>query len=271
MTEKRRNELLGNVRLIIDSLINDLKTMLDGKTLETRLLLKESTFVGSSVSKCASKLQSLTTSKSTQDMTSLDSFVREMLQYKLDIVKVDHIQSAYDRQIEAYNVTEQEINEKIREIEGTIFELETQFKNAKSIRSHREQLEKKAAKVNSLPSQSQLKRKLDSLDENVRDTEASLSAMNARITARHAQFGSLLKCISDLQSKLVEENEGMDEGDAVEATGVDEEIDEEVREREDDRNEVEEKAAKPLADEEVEEDAEQQNDAVEGLEEEPTN
>ena len=233
---------------------------MDSKILETRLILKESSFVGSSVSKCAAKLQSLTNAKSVQDFTSFDSFVREVLQYKLDIAKVEHIHGSHDRQIEAYNATEQDINEKIKEIEGTIFELETQFKNAKSIRLHREQLEKKATGVNSLPSQNQLKRKLDQLDSNILDTEASLSAMNARIAVRYNQFGSLLKCINDLQSKLIEESEGVEEGDAMDAVGADEDGDDEVRTRGRD-DEVEEKTeAKP--DYEVEEENEPQNEIV---------
>jgi len=241
---------------------------MDSKILENRLVLKESSFVGSSVSKCAAKLQSLTTAK--QDVTSFDSFVREVLQYKLDIAKVDHIHCSHDRQMEAYNATEQDINEKIKEIEGTIFDLETQFKNAKSIRLHREQLEKKAAGVNSLPSQNQLKRKLDQLHNNIFDTETSLSAMNTRISVRYNQFGNLLKCITDLQSKLIEENEGVEEGDATEAAGgadLDDGDDEVVRTRDEREDEVEQKTeTKP--DYEVEEENDPQNEIVVSFEEE---
>lgn len=244
---------------------------MDSKILETRLILKESSFVGSSVSKCASKLQSLVNAKTTQDLIPFDSFIREMLQYKLDVTKVEHIQYSHDRQIEAYNAMEQDINEKIKEIEETIFELETQFKNTKSIRLHREQLEKKATVVHSLPSQSQLKRKLDQLDASVHETEASLTAMNSRIAIRYNQFGSLLKCIGDLQSKLVEESEGIDESEMVDGAGADDDGDEEVRERDDNERheDIVENVKKP--DNEVEEENEPQNEIIESFDEEPSN
>lgn len=269
--------------------------MLESKILETRLINKESSFVGSSVSKCASRFKTLISNKTkllelelksiipssadslskspdktassnvtitnvklptsqiqskesiTKDLNiSLENYVRELVQYKLDINKVSSIEKSYVNQVSCYNTIENEIRSKILSTENDIKNLEKKFINEKLIRLHREQLEMKAMEVNKLPSKQFLKRKINDIESSIISIESDIQLADSKIMARNKQFHALLESINDLQNKLpmIEETEqgggsgsgGMNINSNNTVTGVDglnnEEEEEEVRDRE---------------------------------------
>ena len=238
--------------------------MLESKILETRLINKESSFVGSSVSKCANKFQQFITNKkqalelnsnpdsniatpelidnkSTDLNISFENFMREIVQYKLDIHRVSSMQKAYFNQIQCYDTLENEIRSKILKTENDIHEYEINFGNEKLIRLHREQLEVKATEVNTLPSKTILKRKLTEMETNIVNLENNIQMANTKITARYKQFQILLDCLNQLNDKLplIEDNEGLGTNIGTSSGGHEtmnvEEEEEEVRERDNDR------------------------------------
>jgi predicted nucleic acid-binding Zn-ribbon protein len=190
---------------------------MDNKCLEYRLLTRESTVggsVGSSVSRCAAKFNSLTNSKRAADEKrddnvsgSLDSFIREVYMYRLDIGKTQHMLDSYSQEMESYHSLEKEIAEKINSTRTTIQQLETELDQERQIRAHREELEEKAKAVNQLPTRAHLKRKIDAVTENMQSLSEAAASVDARLAQRQRQFSSLLQCIADLQNKLIEEEE----------------------------------------------------------------
>lgn len=240
--------------------------MLESKILETRLINKESSFVGSSVSKCATRFQQLLTNKkqllelsrnpesttnnldsiekkSKELNLSLEHYIREIVQYKLDIHRVSSTQKAYFHQIQCYNDLENEIRSKILKTEYDISEYEVNFGNEKLIRLHREHLEVKASEVNKLPSKNILKRKLHEMETNIINLEKNIEMANSKVSARYKQFQSLLDCLDQLNDNLplIEDNDGSTNGNdsgviqsrSHDGGTLDEE--EEVRERDNDR------------------------------------
>jgi uncharacterized protein YaaR (DUF327 family) len=216
--------------------------MLDNKILENRLILRESSFVGSSVSRCASKFQALINSKrdtNTIEKSILDNFLREIELYKLDIMKGKNILDSFDNQLSSYDTVEGEVKSKISATEDNIIELERNFRNEKLIRLHREKLEAKGDEVKAYPSRHFLKRKIQNLEENISSAEDNIISVNHRISIRNKQFTSLLKSIEELQSKLIEDIEITPiENSAMEEDGEDDEI----VERDNDRDHEDEKA-----------------------------
>ena len=212
---------------------------MDPKVVESRLVLKESSFVGSGVSKCALKYQALTTSsrksqspENDEEKSKVtDSFVREMMAYRLDIIKAGHIYDAHCNQMVSYEQIEHEINQNITAAEANILQLEESYMNEKHIRVHREELESKAKEVNLLPNRAILKRKIDDLEAKLNAVDESMTTVNNRILSRHAQFQSLLGAISDLQSPLVEEIETVPTDEPSKGPGEGDEADDDYRER----------------------------------------
>jgi chromosome segregation ATPase len=217
---------------------------MDNKCLEQRLLTRESTVggsVGSSVSRCAAKFMNLTTSKKAfeasekkEDIVTvpLDSFIREMYLYRLDITKTQQIVHSCDEEIESYHSLENEIAKKIEATKAMILQLETELDHERQIRTHREELEEKAKAVNTLPTRSHLKRKIDATNENISSLNDATVIADSRLTQRHKQFNALLQCIFDLQGKLVEEEEV---AVAADTTNDDEEVDVDREDGEDGR------------------------------------
>ena len=212
---------------------------MDPKVVESRLVLKESSLVGSGVSKCALKYQALVTSsrksqspENDEEKSKVtDSFVREMMAYRLDIIKAGHIYDAHCNQMVSYEQIEHEINQNITAAEANILQLEESYMNEKHIRVHREELESKAKEVNLLPNRATLKRKIDDLEAKLNAVDESLTTVNNRILSRHAQFQSLLGAISDLQSPLVEEMETLPTEEPSKGPGEGDEAEDDYRER----------------------------------------
>ena len=207
---------------------------MDNKLLETRLLTRESTIggsVGSSVSRCSAKFQSLVQSlESNTGSNAVDSFVREILLYKLDTSKCEHVFNACDEEIAAYHELELTIKNDIAQTRQGNVHLEIELDHERQIRTHRETLESDAKQVNALPTRASLKRKIDNTNANIDSVNESLRAVDGRIGQRQQQFTALLQTIADLQSKLLDEEEFV----PATAGEIEEEEEEEFREDEGD-------------------------------------
>lgn len=185
--------------------------------MENRLILKETTFVGSNISKIASKFQHFIKSKAISAMNTaseleikdlemcLESLCREVEQYSIDMKKVAAMQVICSLQIHDYYMIAKQTENEIDETENNIIDLDQIFNNEKLIRSHRERVEALANQFNQLPCRSHSKRKLDALEESIAITEDNLQAIRGRIACRFNQFASVLQQLSDLQLKLVQE------------------------------------------------------------------
>jgi chromosome segregation ATPase len=192
---------------------------LDTKTLEQRLLYKDSTISLPSVTKCAIKLQSF--GKNLQDEKTLEAFIREVLLYKLEVEKAGKTFQSLDRQSEEYDVLEAQIGEKISQAKGEILRLEGDLKQQKAIREHRVECESLAAVVNKHPSRSTLKRKMSSVVEHLEQTRSNIEAAEADIELKHAQLLVVVKAIAELQ-RSKEDEETVPEEEENEEEEIDE-------------------------------------------------
>jgi hypothetical protein len=95
--------------------------MIENKILESRLILKESSFVGSSVSKCANRLMVFSMSyKSETAKEDSNAYLREITGYKLDMLKARNMTGAYRKELHAYEETSEKIVAEIRLAEAHI-------------------------------------------------------------------------------------------------------------------------------------------------------
>lgn len=211
---------------------------LDSKVLETRLLTKESGIANSTLAKCAIQLNKIIQSRTGEidkiDACALDSFVREVIQVKLEMTKMSKAVRASEIQIESFKKIESEIEDKILSTQGQIAALEIELEQEQLIRAHRETLEEKSVHVNALPTRSSLKRKIDAVDDDLKTVNEALQKSDNRIQQRHKQFVGMLLSMTELQSKLKEDDEIVLEPDN---DGVDEEVEDYERERHGDSRE----------------------------------
>mmetsp|Transcript_8779 Transcript_8779/g.14600 ORF Transcript_8779/g.14600 Transcript_8779/m.14600 type:complete len:258 (+) Transcript_8779:98-871(+) len=199
---------------------------LDPKTLEQRLLYRDSTVSLPSLTKVANKLQCF--GKNLDDSKVLESFLRELLLYKLEIDKTERVFESLDRQSDEYDALEASIKEKIAWTNNDILRLEEELSQQKVVREHRVECEGIAATVNKHPSRSTLKRKIDSVTANLETTETSIDQVHLETTQKYELFKKLLAAIEALQRKdedppvaptaggdVLGDEEGADEGDEV--------------------------------------------------------
>ncbi|KAJ1392976.1 hypothetical protein B484DRAFT_340619 [Ochromonadaceae sp. CCMP2298] len=193
---------------------------LDAKTLELRLIYKDSTISLPSVTKCAMKLQSF--GKNLQDEKVFEAFIREALLYKLELEKADKTFQSFDRQSEEYDTLEAKIGEKISLAKGEIMRLKEDLQQQKAIREHRVECESRASVVNKLPSRSNLKRKMASVQDQLEQSRCSIEAEEEIIKIRHAQLEIVRSAIADMQrSKEDEEKVPAEEEENAEEEEID--------------------------------------------------
>lgn len=203
---------------------------LDNKTLEARLLTKDSVIGAStSITKCAAKLQQF--GKNPTNLSALEAFMREMLLMKLEGNALIGAFEVYSNQEKEYEEVESSITAKTSEKLQHIAQLEEELRQQQLIREHRVACESAAVKVNTYASRSALKRKIDSLNAQMDSTTNTLQSVEADILQRKSQFDALLTSIEAMQRPLQAEVAPA----SRDTDGMEEEVDEEEQERMRDR------------------------------------
>eukprot|EP01031_Cornospumella_fuschlensis_P052849 gene52849-64574_t len=155
--------------------------MIDNKLLEQRLILRESVAGSStSLSKCAAKLSVLKTAP--HDLKAVDSFIRELSLYKLDIERSSRCIRSYGDQIQEYDELEASINAKISEASREIEELKEELRQQKDVRAHRQIVEEHASLVNSHQKTSSTKRKIADVQSNIVGVQEALMQVESEMS-----------------------------------------------------------------------------------------
>lgn len=231
-TSKRKRKRKRNVRDLCFSellVLHSKKMALENKILEQRLIYKDSVIGVSSLSRCAKALSCLKGSKE-NEKAGLESFVRELLLFQLELNKAQRILKSTGNQYREYEQIQNEIIESIDSTKQEIQQLNTDLSHARLIRQHRLDCERAAEDVTKFQPRSYLNKKMEELNESMRLCEKRTSHYEGQIEQRNTQFQQLVSALIHMEGRLTE----IDENRALE--GVDEEADQETlrsdRERE---------------------------------------
>lgn len=190
---------------------------IDNRVLEQRLITKDSVIgLSSSLTKCAVKLLGFAPDKDLiVSNTGLESFVREMMVYELELKKSCRLLLASDSFAHEYDGIEQTIRSKMEETKREIAQLEVDLQHAQEIRKHRFACEAEASNVNKLTTVSTLKRRIDEVEENVKECEETTMTVEAQIATRKEHFRQLEHLLGELERPLDgdEKQGGADEMD----------------------------------------------------------
>jgi hypothetical protein len=230
---------------------------LDSKALETRVLQQIDEVIPSTPSWVRLGRMLKDFKDKTGDPVALENFQREIFLIGLDLERTVSSYRAMEEDITSYRTRETDFENEVQGTRNNIQKLEIELQQQQKIRKQREVLEEIAKTVNSRTSRTLLKRKIASVEEELKGITDSIALTDTRIQARAKQFGALLQCISDLQGKLVEEEEPVLQAAVSGAGDGDEEVTDTGRDDRDREEETEEAA-------EVDIQTDAQTDVVEG-------
>lgn len=195
---------------------------LDNKLIEYRLLTNDSVVGTVSITRCAAKLAAL---KEKPGKANLDSFIRELLLYKLEIDKTfRNCEILEFTQNKEYVELEAEIQDQIQNVKNTISNLQHELTQHQAIRKHHVECEELSATVNKHTSKSALKRKFDQVTQEYLASQEMLKNFDIEIATRSKQFDDLLQCLAILQTSndagkdMVVDAQDVEEEDADEGS-----------------------------------------------------
>src|SRR5690349_354994 len=128
---------------------------MDAKILEIRLVTRESALYIPSVSKCASKVQVLLSTRRDDRhwQEARDSLSRELQLYKIEMTQVQETIQMHDRELLEFQNLERRIEADIASVEANILTLRRELHEQKKLRKHKEECEILARLVNTLTPQ----------------------------------------------------------------------------------------------------------------------
>ena len=133
-----------------------------------------------------------------------DGFAREIMSYKLEMTKTCRQYSTCDIEASNYQSLSNEVSSEIAKVREEVLQLEVELKQQEGIRSHRERLELLAKEVNTRPARSSLKRKLAAMEEELKNVEESITAIDAAVMVRYEQFEAVQRAVAVLQDVIGE-------------------------------------------------------------------
>jgi len=208
--------------------------MQDQSFIEKRLLIRESILGGSSIGRCASRMQQFFKNMKEGKPENIliadqEAFIRDLLLYKLEMGKFEKSIAVYDQEIEEYRELETITDQKIAATVTNIELLTKELLEEKEIRKYKEGLELKAKSVNTVPTRTSMKRKIDDLNDSAKKVQDQIGEYELRIDLRTHQFSQLLHSIEDLQKSLKEDDEKSKIALGVAADAEDEDAEDEDR------------------------------------------
>lgn len=184
---------------------------LDPKILENRLISKDSVVGTASLTKCAQKLLLLNAgggNDSNAQNPEFDTYIREILLFRLEAEKSCKALESITAQYKEYNSLEESINTALDNSNKEIQKLNQELHEEREIRKHRMILEDRAKLINKKNSRSYLKRKMAEISDNIQSTNQSLQSIDGEIKLRQEQFNSLMTCLGALEMKLSNDSRG---------------------------------------------------------------
>jgi len=187
----------------------------DIKILEARLLTRDSAITGSTVTKCATRLQQLFAAVRDDNKTpennatdvAQEAFSRDLLMYRAEMGKFDQSFNMLDQEAVEYKNLESDIEAKIEQTSQSIVALTQELVQQKKLKQHREECEALSRIVNLVPSTRKIMASSDVVRDEISRLEEQLSSTEDIESMRHRQVNLLLQSIADLSKSLEEEDE----------------------------------------------------------------
>jgi chromosome segregation ATPase len=185
---------------------------IDTKILEQRLITKDSVRGSASITRSAEKLSALNAALG-KDKNGLESFLREIMMFRLETDKSCRTYENYVNQVVEYHELQQTLAKRAADTTEDIQRFRLQLQQEKKIRAHRSICENFAETVNRHKSKSYLHRNISQIEGNVSETNKKLESISQDIKTRKVQFDSLLTALLDLESQIIQTNDGGNESD----------------------------------------------------------
>eukprot|EP01040_Poterioochromonas_malhamensis_P002475 gene2475-2632_t len=181
---------------------------LENKILEQRLIYKDSVIGVSSLSRCAKALSCFKVSKE-GDKAALESFVREILLFQLELNKSQRILKSTENQHLEYEQIQNDILQAIDTTKQEIQNINLELSQARLIRQHRLECENAAQTVTKFQPRSYLNKKMEELNESLSLCEKRKSLYNNQVSQRQSQFNNLICSLGVLEKKLENADEAL--------------------------------------------------------------
>lgn len=154
----------------------------------------------------------------------LDSLLWELEQVEFEANKTDLVSFTSQRELEAYESLDAEIDASIAKVSQEIEQLKSEVQGEKLIRAYKEEYESIARVINELPSRSESAAAIAIEEKRASEAREAISAVDAKLDLRSKQFSLLLNTIQNLKATLDEDVE-MEEEELKQIEADDEDMD----------------------------------------------
>lgn len=154
----------------------------------------------------------------------LDSLVWELEQVEFEANKTDLVSFTSQRELEAYETLDAEIDSSIAKVSQEIEQLKSEVQGEKLIRAYKEEYESIARVINELPSRSETAAAIAVEEKRANEAREAIGAVDAKLDLRSKQFSLLLNTIQNLKATLDEDVE-MEEEELKQNDADDEDMD----------------------------------------------
>ncbi len=173
--------------------------------LEKRLLLNESAINKPSVHLVGVKFGKLVAATTAEEIDSeADDLIRESLRLSLEFSKQIRSLKAGEQQLQDYSVFEQDQLSSLEEKKKTLQGLEEELVREKQLRSHREEIEKRAELVNQQPSRAKLADNLATRKRAIEELVQQRTDVHQKIVAKQHKITEIVHDIEQLGAVAID-------------------------------------------------------------------
>ncbi|KAF1322233.1 Tho complex subunit, partial [Globisporangium splendens] len=178
-----------------------------------RLLTRTSTLGKTGLKRCAENLlalldgfvdDSVDAEKCKQDT---DALFWEMEQLEFEANKTDILGFTSQRELEAYETLNAEIDASIEKVSKEIEELKAKVHVEKTIRAYKEEYESISRVINELPSRKEIAAEIAVEEKRLSDATDTIKGVDSKLDLRTKQFALLMSTIQNLKATLDEDVE----------------------------------------------------------------
>ena len=172
--------------------------------LEKRLLLHESVVNKPSVQALGVHFGKLSSATKVEEIDSeADDLIRESLRLYLEFSKQIRSLKAGEQQLQDYHVFEREQQKSVQGKHETLLELEEELMREKKLRSHRQEMEKRAELVNQQVSRAKLAEKFATRKRAIEELVLQRTDVHAKIVAKQQKIAKLASEVQSLASVAI--------------------------------------------------------------------
>ncbi|GAB9471908.1 Tho complex subunit [Globisporangium polare] len=193
-----------------------------------RLLTRTSTLGKTGLKKCAETLLTLLDSFADESIDvdvckqDMDALFWDMEQMEFEANKTDILSFTSQRELEAYETLNAEIDASIDKVSKEIEELKTKVHVEKTVRAYKEEYESIARVINELPSRKEIAAEIAVEEKRSSEAVDTIKAVDSKLDLRNKQFSLLMSTIQNLKATLDEDVE-MEEEEQLKLAEADDE------------------------------------------------